>query len=254
MDDFEATCRKRNIVVTRKGYSPSSFTYQIECRDVDDVEALSRVIGVCSILNMPLIRTIQPRMFNAKPLPKLPTSGDVIGDFPVVVVVDSGVSDQIPELKSWIVGRDSQVAPQYQNTDHGSFVAGLVCWGSALNPTIGGLDDSPCGIFDLQVLPKGDPARGNVLELLESELLVSLKASLKEHASRLPFFAGSETVLHTAELGRMLSFASCHFIESGARCQSGTPGTPVLSAFRLLVTARALQPRNTLNHQTRARR
>lgn len=184
VDDFEATCRKRNIVVTRKGYSPSSFTYQIECRDVDDVEALSRVIGVRSILNMPLIRTIQPRMFNAKPLPKLPTSGDVIGDFPVVVVVDSGVSDQIPELKSWIVGRDSQVAPQYQNTDHGSFVAGLVCWGSALNPTIGGLDDSPCGIFDLQVLPNGDPAKGDVLELLESELLVSLEASLKEHANK----------------------------------------------------------------------
>lgn len=184
VDDFEATCRKRNIVVTRKGYSPSSFTYQIECRDVDDVEALSRVIGVRSILSMPLIRTIQPRMFNAKPLPKLPTSGDVIGDFPVVVVVDSGVSDQIPELKSWIVGRDSQVAPQYQNTDHGSFVAGLISWGSTLNPTIGSLDDSPCGIFDLQVLPNRDPAKGDVLELLESELLVSLEASLKEHANK----------------------------------------------------------------------
>jgi serine protease AprX len=184
VDDFEDTCRKRNIEVSRKGYSASSFTYQIECRDVDDVEALSRVIGVRSILNMPLIRTIQPRMFNAKPLPKLSKSDDVIGDFPVVVVVDSGVSDQTPELKSWIVGRDSQVAPQYQNTDHGTFVAGLICWGSTLNPTIAGLDNSPCGIFDLQVLPNRDPAKGDVLELLESELLVSLEASLQEHANK----------------------------------------------------------------------
>ena len=63
---------------------------------------------------MPLIRTIRPRMLNPKPLPKLSASGDVVGDFPVVVVVDSGVSDAVPELESWVVGRDSQVAPQYQ--------------------------------------------------------------------------------------------------------------------------------------------
>jgi hypothetical protein len=77
-------------------------------------------------------------MFNPKPLPKLPSRDDVTGDFPVVVVVDSGITDGIPSLKSWIVGRDSQVAPQYQNTQHGTFVAGLICWGGDLNPTIPG--------------------------------------------------------------------------------------------------------------------
>lgn len=184
VEDFENTCRKRNIPASRKGYSPSSFTYQIECRDVDDVEMLSRVIGVRSIMSMPLIRTIQPRMFNPRPLPPLSNAGEVIGDFPVVVVVDSGVSATMPELQSWIVGRDSQVAPQYQNTDHGTFVAGLICWGGALNPTIAGVDDSPCGVFDLQVLPNRDPGKGDVLELLESEFLVSLEASLQQHANK----------------------------------------------------------------------
>ena len=151
---------------SNRGYSPSSFTYAIECRNVEDVKALSRVVGVRSIAPMPLIHTIRPRMFAAKPLPPLPNADDVTGDFPVVVVVDSGISNQIPALESWVVGRDSQVAPQYRNTDHGSFVAGLICWGGQLNPTIVGLNYSPCGVFDLQVIPNDDPAKGGHLAVV----------------------------------------------------------------------------------------
>ncbi len=184
VEDFENTCRKREIRVSQDGYSPSSFTYGIECRSVEDVDAISNVIGVRSIVHMPLIRTIRPRMLNPKPLPKLPSREDAVGDFPVVVVVDSGVSNEIPGLASWVVGRDSQVAPEYRNTDHGSFVAGLICWGGELNPTLAGIDGNPCGIFDLQVIPNNDPAKGDTLALLESEFLVSIDAALQEHANK----------------------------------------------------------------------
>ena len=70
-----------------------------------------------------------------------------------MVVVDSGISNQIPALESWVVGRDSQVAPQYRNTDHGSFVAGLICWGGQLNPTIAGLRLQPVR----RLRPTGNP-------------------------------------------------------------------------------------------------
>ena len=83
-----------------------------------------------------------PRCSAPSRYPSSRARADVTGDFPVVVVVDSGISDGIPALESWVVGRDSQVAPKYQNTDHGTFVAGLICWGSELNPTIAGLDAS----------------------------------------------------------------------------------------------------------------
>src|SRR5207244_3142796 len=83
--DLEAVCKHRDIILSTKGYSPSSFTYGAECRTVEDVEALSRVVGVRSIAPMPLIRTIRPRMFAAQPLPALPGRADVTGDFPVVV-------------------------------------------------------------------------------------------------------------------------------------------------------------------------
>lgn len=181
--NFEKTCRRRNILISSVGYSQGSFIYGAECRSVEDVEALSRVIGVQSVGSMPLIRTIHTKMFNPEPLPSLLSRGEVTGDVPVVVVVDSGISDQIPELQSWVVGRKSQVAPTYRNTDHGTFVAGLICWGSDLNPTVAGIDSNPCGVFDLQVIPNDDPSRGDTESLREQEFLISLDTALKEHAN-----------------------------------------------------------------------
>jgi hypothetical protein len=64
-------------------------------------------------------------------------------DVPVVVVVDSGVSRTVPKLESWVVGRDSQVPPEYSNPKHGTFVPGLICFGGLLNPAINALDENP---------------------------------------------------------------------------------------------------------------
>ena len=181
--DFEATCWHRKIHLDTAGYSPSNFTYGAECGSVEDVEELSRVVGVRSIVGMPLIRTVRPKMINLKPLPKVLRRDQVSGDVPVVVVVDSGISNQIADLETWVAGRESHVAPQYLNTDHGTFVAGLICWGRELNPTVAGIDPSPCAVFDLQVIPNGDPSKGDIDSLREQEFLTSLETALQAHAN-----------------------------------------------------------------------
>lgn len=183
VENFKTICKEKGIRLNSQGYSPRSWTYAAECRSVKDIEVLSRIIGVRSISSMPLIRTIRPKMLNQQMLPQLMTREQADGDAPVVVVVDSGISDQIPALKGWIVGRDTQVAPEYRNTDHGTFVAGLICWGHELNPTIAGIDSGPCAVFDLQVIPNNDPEIGDTLALLEQEFLISLEASLQQHAN-----------------------------------------------------------------------
>jgi len=183
VENFEEVCRERDIHISATGYSTGSFIYGAECRSVEDVDALSRVVGVRSVASMPLIRTLHPMMFNPKPLPKLLMRQDISGDVPVVVVVDSGITDQIPELNTWVVGRESQVAPAYRNTDHGTFVAGLICWGNDLNPTISGIDASPCAVFDFQVLPNDDPSRGSIESIQEQEFLVSIDTALRQHAN-----------------------------------------------------------------------
>lgn len=182
--DFIQTCERQGLRVDARGYAERSWTFGVECRNVQDIESLSKVIGVRSISQMPLIRTIRPHGVVTQPLPALPVRGENDTDIPVVVVVDSGISAANTALASWIVGREMQVAPPYdKNRSHGTFVAGLICFAGQLKPTIAGIDAGPCGVFDLQVMPNDDPAQGETLALMEQELLRSLEEALAEHAN-----------------------------------------------------------------------
>lgn len=201
---FEALCKQRGIALDSRGYSRG--TYAAECKSIDDVEVISHAIGVRSITKMPLVRMIRPKMLNIAAAPKLPSRGEADTDVPVVVVVDSGVSDANPDLSSWVVGRDVQVSPEYRNTDHGTFVAGLICFGSVLNPTLQGIDSGACAVFDLQVIPNDDPAAGDTSALLENELLVSLESSLKEYANKYKVWnlsLGSDAVCSLDEFSQL---------------------------------------------------
>ncbi len=181
--DFKDTCAKQGIRLDQRGYSPASQTYAAECRSVADIEALSRIVGVRSIRHMPLVRTIRPRVLAQQQPLTLPARDPNNTDLPVVVVVDSGITTSNPALNSWVVGRKNDVAKPYdQNTDHGTFVAGLICFGKELNPTLAGVGEGDCAVFDLQVIPNDDPARGETSALLEIELLSSLEEALKLHA------------------------------------------------------------------------
>ena len=182
--DFQQTCRKHRIAITRDGYSLNSFIYAAECRNTSDVESIANVVGVRSIHYMPLIQTVRPDTSNTEKLPLLIERTEYSEDVPAVVVVDSGISDELPALKSWILDRESSVAPPYRNTDHGTSVASLICWGHTLNPDLKGLNSDPCGVFDLQIVPNSDPAKGDVEPLLESEFLWSLEKSLKQWANK----------------------------------------------------------------------
>lgn len=183
--DFLENCKSLGLRVNPKGYTQRSWTYGVECRSVQDIEALSRVVGVRSVSQMPLIRTIRPRMAVPQVMPDLPVRTAQDTDIPVVVVVDSGISGANQALASWVVGREQQVAPPYDtNRAHGTFVAGLVCFGAQLNPTLAGVDAGPCGVFDLQVIPNDDPERGDTLALLEQDLLSSLEEALAQHANK----------------------------------------------------------------------
>jgi len=180
---LHATCEQRRIRLNSAGYSPESYVFGAECKSAEDVEALSKLVAVRSISGMPLIRMLRPKMFNPMKLPKLPSRAEVAGEVPVVVVVDSGISTALPELESWVVGRESHVAPEYRNEDHGTFVAGLICWGDLLNPTLQSVDTNPCAVFDLQIIPNDDPAVGNVDGVGEQDLLAALDEALQQHAN-----------------------------------------------------------------------
>jgi serine protease AprX len=147
------------------------------------VELLSNIVGVRSVREMPLIKLLRPKAFNAEPLPEnLPRPKDIDGDYPVVAVVDTGVA-VVDGLEDWVSGRIHDVAEPYRNPAHGTFVAGLIVWGRELNPHVSKIDAHPCGVFDLEVLPNTDPDVGDTTFLTEQEFLISLESALEEHAN-----------------------------------------------------------------------
>jgi serine protease AprX len=185
IQEFRSVCEKRGIVFDQDGYDPASQVFAVQCKDVEDVETVSNIIGVRSIRPMPSITTLRPQVMNAASPPAgLPIASQAEGDFPVVVVVDSGISDEVPELATWIVGSHCDVAPEYRNPAHGTFVAGLICFPAFLNPTLAAVDETPCGVFDLQVIPNYDPDKGDTEFLTEQEFLINLKTALDRYANK----------------------------------------------------------------------
>lgn len=184
--DFLNVCEELGMSTSAAGYGAQSQVYSVECRSESDVEVLSRTVGVRSVVAMPLLRTIQGRSLNPTALPlDLPSPADFEGDYPIVGVVDSGISGAVPQLSAWVAGRESAVAQPYRNPTHGTFVAGLVVWGDRLNPHLADVDSQPCGVFDFQVIPNWDPSRGETESVTEQEFLQALENALREHANRI---------------------------------------------------------------------
>ena len=157
--------------------------YAVACRTADDVDALSRIVGVRSVIGMPLLRTIRGKVANLMELPDdLPHADQVEGEYPLVAVVDSGITDSVPALDSWVAHRHSTVAAEYRNAYHGTFVGGLIVYGDRLNPHLKDVSDDPCGLVDIQVLPNDDLDQGEIEDLNEQEFLVALEDALREHA------------------------------------------------------------------------
>jgi hypothetical protein len=160
------------MIVRQRGYTVESGYFEVICNKAADVELLSGIVGVRSVRQMPVLTTIRSLAGPRRPLPTtLPLPEGSLNQYPVVAVIDSGVREDIPALNAWVLGRESTVAPEYKNTFHGTFVAGLVAFPFDLNAGLAGIDSTPCAVFDVQVIPNGDPAFGDVDELLESELL-----------------------------------------------------------------------------------
>ena len=112
VNEFLETCRRRGITAEQGAYAPSSYTYAVECVSEEDVSDLAKTIGVRSVGPMPIITASRPMTLNPGALPSdLLDAGQVDGEYPSVVVVDSGVSTQVPALASWVIGRESSVPP-----------------------------------------------------------------------------------------------------------------------------------------------
>lgn len=89
---------------------------------------------------------------------------DQITNYPIVAVVDSGISD-CESIAPWVAGRISCVAPTYKNDAHGTFVGGLITNSFNLNNNDPRFPKCQSKIFCVEVLGNGV---GDLFDIIET--------------------------------------------------------------------------------------
>jgi serine protease AprX len=181
---FEDLLAGERIQFERLQKFGKQYTYLVRCRTSDDVSVLANAVMVRRVDRLPVFRTLRNMRLNPRPLPaSLCRIGRDPRQFPVVGVVDSGVTRDLPALQDWVHAREPFVADAEANTAHGTFVAGLLVWGHELNSSLTEVGAHPCRVLDVHVLPNSDPSRGPVGFINELELLQALEDCLQRYAN-----------------------------------------------------------------------
>ena len=134
---------------------------------------------VSKIIAHPLVRTVSffptVKFFLPKGIiqnTKISTFPQPINgrEYPVVVLVDTGVSPKNKHLEPWVIDKEILVPSDYQNNLHGTFVAGLLSMPNQLNDGNISPDNEHVQIIDIQMIP--DPLKDALSEDLIIERFV----------------------------------------------------------------------------------
>lgn len=158
--------------VSKIYYSNNTTIYKLKCENKELVEKLVMYPGVHKISFFPQYACDPPNLTYAqKQIGNLdrPVDGK---EYPIVGLIDSGVSKNNPYLMPWIYDKVEYVTPEYQNNEHGTFVAGVIEYGNLLN----GMSNHQLHykILDVVVFPNNDPDKGPTDTLPEDVLIDNL--------------------------------------------------------------------------------
>jgi serine protease AprX len=208
MAAFESRLQSKTLSFIRHAQYKRQDIYTVTCKTEGDVDFLSNQLSVRSVGLIPMFRTLREACLNSRPVPdSILTSETDPASFPIVGVVDSGVTPTVPDLEKWIYSRERFVAKAEENTYHGTFVAGLLVWGHVLNATHAEIGRHPCRILDIHVLPNSDPTYGPVGSITESELLQDLEQTLVKYSNEVKVWNLSLGSDEVCELDRFSDFA-----------------------------------------------
>lgn len=157
---------------TKVYYSDNTTIYKLQCDDKKTVEKIIQYPGVHKLSFFPQYACDPPNLVYAKKqLPELdmPIDGK---DYPIIGLIDSGVSPNNLILAPWIYEKVEYVTPEYQNNEHGTFVAGIIEYGNTLNNI--SKHQQHYKILDVVVFPNDNPAKGKTDTLSEDTLINNL--------------------------------------------------------------------------------
>ena len=110
------------------------------------------------------------------------------GRYPVVGIIDGGIAD-IGELTAWRAGDARLVPAADRDENHGTFIAGLVVAGSALNSHLAGrLEPQGCMFYDLDIFPRRELRQqyfGGDIDYFFDLLDEKIKVAKRDHKVRI---------------------------------------------------------------------
>lgn len=162
-------------------YSENVNIYKIECRDKEILEKLIQYPGVHKMSFFPQYVCIPPNIECAEQKIidlELPIEGK---EYPIIGIIDSGISLNNKYLSPWIYKKEEYVANEYQDNDHGTFVAGIIEYGNILNNISS--TQQHFRILDAVVFPNIDPKKGKVDYLTEDMLILNLYDLMDKYAN-----------------------------------------------------------------------
>lgn len=163
-------------------YPDQSRTVAALCHSPADVNFIADQIMVQHVQYLPCYMPIEAQAFNKTALDVDLNNGLPSADeCPIVAVVDTGVDDSNSQLAPWVIGCENYVPAAYRQTDHGTFVSGLLVWGDKLNSDIDSLEAFPCRILDVTILPGKPDENGEEMPCSEPAFLEALEKAIRKH-------------------------------------------------------------------------
>lgn len=163
---FENFCEKKQIRFKQCTYAPSLKIYKVSNITKDHLREISNLDGILSIDSMPMYH-ITPDCFELEEKINV-KEPDPHQSYPIIGVLDSGVQN-INHLSPWIKGSYTPYDEDELDKSHGTFVAGLICYGKEFLSCAEDIS-RPCNIFDAAVISDEDLG-----EIYEDELLDNIR-------------------------------------------------------------------------------
>lgn len=139
--------------------------YRVNSKNVQVIETLKLFSGVSRIVSSKSI-SIAPMVLSDSAPEDASIEVPEDRDYPVVAVVDSGVSPICNSLLPWVVGRENYVADGYRDFSHGTFVTGLISNGYYLNGQDGRFPKSQAKVLSVEVIGNQNAEVEAILEAM----------------------------------------------------------------------------------------
>lgn len=166
-NDFDDVVIRKYIAdqLNKLGYKPTYYDYgnklnyfKIENVNIDDIESLA---GINGIKKLDIFYQYGAPNFKSNiHLKKFEEPDNIIKEETIIGIIDSGISEK-SILNNYVVARESYVPVEFQNREHGTFVASCLQYGSTLD-NVHETNKKVFKFVDAIVIPNADKNKGPV--------------------------------------------------------------------------------------------